>query len=187
MYINDLEEYVDFLIEHKISADAYMFMLLISLDELAILYKFIELNHGLRQKELNSLVERGYLINDNSVPNQYMADCYRVSPRFQKLLMKQSHSMVDELWDNYPPYLWIEGSRYNARNIEKANLVIKYLTAIKNSRRKHRKVLKALEYGKTHNLINVGLKKFVATEMWDQLELEMEENANVKQYGSKEF
>jgi hypothetical protein len=187
MYINNLDDYVEFLCEHKISSDAYMFMLLLALDEIKLLYEYVEKNRGLQKKELNNLVERGYLINDNSVKNQYFFDTFNVSPRFKSILVDKANSIADEAWSAYPTHIWVEGTRYNARNIDKEEFTKKYMNKILNSRRNHKKVLEAIEYGKTHDLLNVGLKKFIATEMWNDILDEMKVPQNDNQPGSKEF
>jgi len=191
MYINDVEEYVSFLTKHKISADAFLYMYLISIKDYPLMFKYLSYSYGkgLSYDELMSLTSRGYLVNLNYNPKaEFSADMFEVTSKFTDIMDKCiSANPADEFWDAYPAYLWIEGKRFAARNMDKDEFTKIYMSKVGKTKAEHQTVMEALEFGKNNQRINIGLDKFIRTKMYNDLAKEMVNGPKNSTYGDREF
>ncbi len=191
MYINDVEEYVSFLTKHKMSADAFLYMYLIATKDYPLMFKYLSSGYGkgLSYEELMSLTSRGYLVNLNYNPTvSFSADMFEVTSKFTDILDNWiKANPADEFWDAYPTYLWIEGKRFAARNMDKDEFTKLYMSKIAKTKAEHKTIMDALEFGKNNQRINVGLDKFIKTRMYNDLAKEMVDAPKNTTYGDREF
>lgn len=87
-----------------------------------------------------------------------------LNKNFLNKYFKESNIAGKELFDEYPPFININGKLCSIRNFTKAGLFslqdfcIYYTKSIKNSKTSHERVMEALRFGKDHNLINYSIK-----------------------------
>lgn len=183
----DLNNILNLLITYHLTADELLFIYLTTLaqdDERhpEYLKKWFD-NGGKDQVEslFTSLKEKK-IINKDYNPNVYGPDDIEFNKNFIKSWMKNSRILGKELFDNYPPFLLINGSYCPIRNISKKfstldEFYFYYASTIGNSIEKHKEIMELLDWGKKNNLINFGILEFVASNKW--IELKMLKDNNV--------
>lgn len=187
MVLDEPKEFVKFLARHRLTSDQFLFMFLIYKEEYEALYQYTEQVKGLPPAEINDLVRRGYMINENQ-RGQYFADGFIITDKFSSEVFSMIDKAAEEFWETYPLAIYVDGKRFSAKTADKADLCDRYNKKIGYSVRKHKKVMEALRYGIQHNLINMGIEKWFRSEQWKQLEEEMKLTQNLpERYGDKEF
>jgi hypothetical protein len=196
MFFTDVDGYVDFLCKHNMSADQFLFLFMIHSEDYKNLYKYVTLNHGLPPEQIHDLISRGFMLNNNSTSKEgeplYFADSFIVTekftgPVFMEPLTEEVQYPAEEFYNAFPDYIYVNGKRFHARNVEKFPFMMDYMRKVGFSKVRHRKAMEGLEYGKRNDLINVGLDKFFKTEQWMNLYKEMNITKESKRYGDNEF
>ena len=183
----DPKQFVAFLAKHRLSSDQFLFMYLIYRELYTELYTYTEQVKGLHPEEIQDLIRRGYLKNEN-VSNEYFADSFIVTEKFTSEIFKVAKEAALEFWNAYPPLLWVDGKRFSALAVDKEAFLEDYMEKIGFSRRLHSKVMKALNYGKELNAVNIRIDRWYKAKSWEQLEKEMNESQSQgERYGDKEF
>lgn len=183
----DLNNILNLLITYHLTADELLFIYLTTLaqdDERhpEYLKKWFD-NGGKDQIEsLFTSLKKKKIINKDYNPNVYGPDDIEFNKNFIKSWMKNSRVLGKELFDNYPPFLLINGSYCPIRNISKKfstldEFYFYYASTIGNSIEKHKEIMELLDWGKKNNLINFGILEFVASNKW--IELKMLKDNNV--------
>lgn len=185
-HIKDIDKFIDFLMEHRITSDQYLYLMLYAIEKDATRYRYIEKVRGLTVKQVEDLVKRGYLINNNE-PNQYYHDQITITPWARNIMLSDVALFAEEFWEAYPLFIWVDGKKFAARNMDRDEFIGKYMNRIGSSEKKHKEVMEVLHYAVSNNLINVGIKKFVGSEMWNSFKEEMTKDTTHEQFGTKEF
>lgn len=167
--IASLPDYVDFLSRHNMSGDQFLFCCLIYEKKFDLIYKIFNERGGFDRDELNDLEDRGYVINLNKENDTY-ADMYTVTPKFKDEIYGEEYSMWKEFVDTYPQFIFIEGRRIPAQSTDLDALKNIYFSKIARSVSKHKKVMQALIYASDHDMINMGIEKWVKGEQWKSVE-----------------
>lgn len=134
-----------------------------------------------RLKDLfNSLKEKG-IIHKSYNPEVYNPNDVEFNKNFIKGWYKQSGEMGQELFDEYPPFITINGKVFSLRNIAKKfysldDFYFYYSSNIGHNPEKHKEVMELLKWGKENDLIRVGILEFVASHKWDELKYLKENN-----------
>lgn len=89
--------------------------------------------------------------------------------------------MGQELFNEYPPFITINGKVFSLRNIAKKfysldDFYFYYSSNIGHNPEKHKEVMELLKWGKENDLIRVGILEFVASHKWDELKYLKENN-----------
>lgn len=121
-----------------------------------------------------SLKEKGIIHKDYN-PEKYSPDDIEFNKNFLKGWIKCSGQLGKELFDNYPPYLTINGRMVSLKNISKKfdsldEFFFAYSSAIKHNPEKHKEIMEILDWAKEHNHINFGITEFVLSHKWDDLQ-----------------
>lgn len=183
--ILDLKEYSNFLCKHNMSGDQFLFCCLIYEKKLPLIYKIFNERGGFDIDELRDLEDRGYVINLNKENNTY-ADMYVVTDKFKEGIYEDEFLMWREMLSTYPQWIWIEGKRLPAQSADLDNLRVIYFSKIAKSPKKHREVIDLLAYASDHDLINMGIEKWIKGEQWRSIQQVLDEKPKAG-YGEKEF
>lgn len=96
---------------------------------------------------------------------------------FLKSYMKHSGELGKELFLAYPTFIYVNGTRVNARSVTTGNhfgcmddLFFFYGKTIRWSIETHKKVLSILEWAKENDMINIGLVNFTVNQAWIPLQ-----------------
>ena len=128
----------------------------------------------------NSLKSKGIIHKDYN-PEVYNPNNIEFNKNFLKGWYKQSGEMGQELFNEYPPFLSINGRLMSLRNIAKKfysldDFYFYYSSTIGHNPDKHKEIMELVKWGKENDLIRVGILEFIASHKWDELKYLKENN-----------
>lgn len=121
-----------------------------------------------------SLKEKG-IIKKNYNPSVYDPDEIEFSKNFINQYFKLSGELGQELMNEYPSEIWIDGKLAFLNNVSKQfknvfDFYFWYSKTIGHSIEKHHKIMDTLRWAKHHDLIQISMIEFVASHKWDYFE-----------------
>lgn len=121
------------------------------------------INPGLRKPEVEQM-------NNLKVTKAFEDILYGTSSTGETVsddsLMIDDDTAFNELFEAYPPYIEVSGGRAPGRSLSFELGAERYSLATKGLRSKHVEILTLLEWGRAHNLVNMGLQKFIESRQW---------------------
>ncbi len=123
----------------------------------------------------NSIKAKG-LIHKDYNPESYVPDDIEFNKTFEKSWLKTTMELGQELFDEYPPFLYIGGKMMPIKNIAKRfgsleEFFFFYSSQIKHNPEKHAEIMELLKWGKENNRITFGICEFVISHKWEELRL----------------
>jgi hypothetical protein len=149
----------------------------------------------LMRSVLKSLQEKQVINNVFKLPKEGEVLNFKLIPfnkNFLKMYIRETHAIGKEFLDAYPPFINIKGRMYSIKNFTKAGLFSVeafcnyYAKTIKNSGFTHERILKALEFGKEHNLIHYSILEFIASEKYKEIEY-IQQSDDINGYTNSEL
>ena len=140
---------------------------------IANVYRYAEHVGGWSREEIEDLVEKGLMVDNNSVSGgkkQAYPDHFHVTQKFiDAVYVTSSH--FAEFWDEYPSFVEnFEDARKGMIPLKAA--VYEEVEAMYKKRVKtkshHLRAMEVLRWAKENNLINMGIAKYVGAAMFDQ-------------------
>ena len=134
-----------------------------------------------RLRELfNSLKNKGIILKSYNAES-YVPNDIQFNKNFIKSWYKQSGEMGQELFNEYPPFLNINGKLMSLRNIAKKfysldEFYFYYSATIGHNPEKHKEIMELIKWGKENDQIRVGILEFIASHKWDELKYLKENN-----------
>lgn len=144
---------------------------------------------------LTSLKEKGIILSGFKIPEKGQSLHFSEIPinkNFLKKYIRESNQMGKEIFDIYPPFMYINGKMVSIKNFTKAGLFsiddfcIFYSKQIKLSGVTHERVMDALRFGIEHNLIRYSLLEFIASQKWLEIEY-IQNSGDINGYDNTEF
>lgn len=169
----ELQEQINLYIESGITPTELFFiqlLLLASDDYPKYLVNYVSNTSGAKQlfkNTLQSLLDKGVINSTFSIPKDGESLNFKTIPfnkNFIKKYFKEGHLAGKELFDEYPPFISINGKLCSIRNFTKAGLFsledfcVYYSKSIKKLKTSHERVMEALRFGKEYGLINYSIK-----------------------------
>ena len=182
----ELNTILNILVEYKLSADELLLVILTlyARDEEAhpefFLKWYTDCDGKAQLKDLfKNLKEKG-IIKKSYNPETYIPNEIEFNKNFLKKFYKQSGVMGKELFDNYEPFIQINGKMASLRNISKRFCTLEefyfyYASQIGHDPEKHKKVMDILKWARENNLCKVSILEFVASHKWNEFEKMREE------------
>lgn len=187
--IESIPDYVDFLIKHKISPNQFLFAYLIATEDYANLYRYSMQGKKFTKSEVNDLVEKGFIEFEGKDPNKITTDQFRITEKFTDEVFIEAAEAGEIFWDAYPPYFYIEDKKVPTKTTNKELFIKKYNAFVNGKLSRHRRIMKALQYAIQSGLVNMGIEKWFTSEIWRDLEKEMNRNNQsgtiYEQYGTR--
>lgn len=156
-----LDKYVKFLAKHKISERQLLALMLAysNRGDLSIIYKdAFETKDILTIKDKEVLKEKGLVRIDN-------LGRYVVTDNFKKLFVNKDVA-TEEIFRIYPSYVTENDRIISACVMDRSVFANLYNVAILSFLEEHEEVVKDIEYGKAHKLLNIGIEKFLKSKYW---------------------
>jgi len=203
MVVNlSFQEELDILIDSQLTATELFIVRLIYLacdDQAQYLKNYIS-SLGINGKSflrqvLESLLNKKVINSTFTLPKEGEALNVKNIPfnkNFLKKYIRESNEIGKEILDMYPPFVCINGRNCSIKNYTKAGLFspeefcVFYAKSIKNASVTHERVIAALEFGKSNNLINYTLLEFIASKKWEEIEY-IRNSGNVNGYNNTEL
>jgi hypothetical protein len=169
------------------SGEQFLFCCLIYERKFNLIYKIFNERGGFDIDELNDLADRGYVINLNKEDQTY-CDMYSVTEKFKKEIYGEEYSMWNELINTYPQFIFIEGRRIPAQSTDLDQLKVVYFAKIARSVKRHKEIIDLLTYASDHDMINMGIEKWIKGEQWKSVKAVKDEKpAEGTVHGEREF
>lgn len=184
--IVDLKEYVSFLCKHNMSGDQFLFCCLVYEGRHDLIYKMINEKGAFDRDELRDLEDRKYVINKNVGTDTY-TDMYEITKKFKDGIYEEELIMWNEFLATYPQWLFIEGKRLPAQSANLDELKIIYFNKIGKSVKRHKEIIDLLIYASDHDLINMGIDKWIKGEQWRGIQQILSEKPKSVGYGEREL
>lgn len=184
--IADLEDYTNFLCKHNMSGDQFLFCCLIYEKKFNLIYKVFNERDGFDRDELNDLEDRGYVMNLNKEKDTY-ADMYAVTDKFKEEIYAEPTIMWKEFIDTYPQFIFIDGKRIPAQSTDLDLLKTIYFAKISRSVRKHKEIIQLLIYASDHDMISMGIEKWVKGEQWKAVRIVVSDKPKAERNDEREF
>ena len=180
-FLGDVEVYVDFMVEHQITADEFLFCYLLYLDKIhrsengrlhrrdtaytpiALMYKYIG---GVKKwgiNEIRRLVEKNLLV-DNNATGTTDPDMMEVTDRFVDAICS-TYKDFDEFWDAYPGFTANfkdrKGPDIPLKAVDYDEVEQLYMRRIKN-KREHKKMMEVLNWARGKGKVTVNIKNWLS-------------------------
>ena len=144
--------------------------------KLAVKFQTVFKKCNITPDELSDLISRD-ILEDYNKPGETFFDMYELSGLWRNKLRLAVYPMPQELFDTYPLTITVQGKLFNGRNASPEDFAMTYLSAIGKDGDEHKKVLEDVEWATTHQLLTVGLEKFVKTRYWDHIRMIREKDS----------
>ena len=115
--------------------------------------------------ERTDLITKGYITCEGDGTK---ASHYHVTDKWLDEFVTE-YEAGQQLIAAYPSFIQINGVNVPLKTTDRAVIRSTYTDRIHGDRRKHERVIEALEYGVKHGLVNMNLEKFVLSEFWEDL------------------
>jgi hypothetical protein len=196
LLVDSINEFVDFLEEHKITADQFLFCVLLSSEyeegdydvpentekTIGNFYKYKSLvveekdNPVWTQTDIKELVDKGFLEDVNKYPDKFAWDNFRTTEKFISLVFEEKEDEMDlyqEFWDEYPDtYESQEGKVFNIKAVNFETMFGVYKKALKVE--DHETIMKSLKLAKQRDEVNCRLDKWLNSRRWEPYVDELE-------------
>ena len=157
-----LEKYVKFLVKNNITERQFLILLFIyyKRQDLIGLYKqqFTNNKNIVTEEDKEDLRQKGFLYKDEF--NNYF-----LTNDFIQLFVDKDIA-TDEIFEIYPVSMQHQGVTIPLKAMDRSVFAVLYITAIMGSVEEHKEVIEDIHYAKTHNLLNIGIEKFIKSKYW---------------------
>lgn len=181
--ISDTKTLINFLGDHNMSPEQFLLCWIHYLDwreykgekfpeegsQIANIYRYIERVGKFDRRDINDLIQRGYLINTSN-DGRIHPDELRVTEKFIDEVFATQDDF-DRFWDAYPSFVphWDnprEEIPLQFCDMEKCEKIFKRRVT---SKVEFERLMEAIEYGKEHDMIKCNALKFLSGEAWKQI------------------
>ena len=126
-----------------------------------------------------SLKTKGVILK-NYNPESYIPNQVEFNKHFLNNYYKQSGVLGKELFDNYEPFIRINGKMASLKNISKKFYTLEefyfyYSSQIGHNIKKHQEIMDILEWAKSNNLVKISILEFVASHKWNEFKMMKDE------------
>lgn len=182
------KETVQFICKHKLTFQQFAICLLIYHQDIASIIQIQEENGGSKigdglipvkfnkqtnkmdyKHELTDLVERGYILNQNPVANEFILDYFKITPKFTKDFLVDVLEAPQEAWNAYPKFVLIGEKEVLAKTTDFDEFVKKYLKAINYTIKEHKIAMEDIAMIKKNSkYAPTGIEKWVGGRLWKE-------------------
>lgn len=172
------DRYVDRLVKLEITPTEDLLLHLIHTKQYALLYKCKEEGEFVTAELFDSLIRKGYLIDLNKNGERYFDATIVSDDYIDKMYNEDEFVPGEEVWEVYPTFIIIDQRRISLKNTSKFEFVKEYYKKIGRYKDLHEDVLKAIEYGKKHEIINMSITNFFQSQVYEDILKEMRSKRN---------
>jgi len=188
LLIDDVNEFIDFLHTHKLTADQFVFCLLLSSESedyrglpdkekaMSNFFKYYsnvasnKENPVWAQQDLDELVEKGFIERMTGVSEEsYEYDKFEITDKFLDLVFEKKGSLMDnfsDFWSTYPAfYENKDGQKFNIKAVNKEDVFDDYRKAVRDV--EPDELLHALKVAKSKDEVNCRIDKWLNSHMWE--------------------
>jgi hypothetical protein len=178
--LEDVNEYVDFLIKNKLTTNQFLLLYLLFTEKMVrdskgkmqysesgAIYKWLDKGKGWCKQEIVDLEEKGYLIPVSK--DNYQIDQLIVTTKFSDVMFINLEMAFEEILDIYPDTILVEGNVVFTKSGDLERVSQEYRKIIKNSIKKHEEVKELIKFAIEEKLVKSKLDKFLTKATIDSL------------------
>lgn len=159
------EEYIHFLIKNDLTQEQYLCLHLIYKNrvDLIKLYKEAFPSGGTKMIPdifIKDLINKGFLVVKNK--------SFKLGKAFLELFIEK-HRATEEIYNIYPSFYDNGGVAVPLTTMDMNVFANMYENAIMGSLEEHIEIMKDIEFGKKHDLLKLGIEKFLKSKYWKVL------------------
>lgn len=180
-----IDQYINFIIANQITPTQYLLLHLLKESRLDLIKRYKEgfpTEDGtmIPKEEIKELVDKGFIIKDGKK--------FMLAIKVHDLFVTPEKA-VDEIYDIYPAFLESDkGVSIPMNSMDKEVFKNIYIPKIMGNVKEHQEVLKDIEYGLEHNLLRMGINKFLTSEQWKGIrKLRVQENKTLPTQIDEDF
>lgn len=174
----NVEQYLKFIVEHKLTQQQFLLLYLLRLKEvdkkqaieLIKLYKTAfpleGSNQFITKTLLADLIKKGFLIQ--IVPDRADIDNYQIGSKFDDIFIDE-YEAGNQFWNKYPAIITSDGRNYPMKMMDKNEFRKLYWKAIGGDKDEHEEILKDLDYAILKNMIRGKIENFLKSEQWTEI------------------
>ena len=154
----------------NVTADQFLFLVLVHDHLYANLYAYTENNKGFAKELIQDLVDKGYLEATSRVKAELYVDSYETTNKYQMAIYSADKNVAsEEFWEAFPSFITIDTKKIPAKSLDKEKFLKAYYDKIGKYPDFHDKVMEALAFAVEHSMICMGLEKWFLSEQWDEV------------------
>ena len=177
----DINRYVDFITENKISEHQFLILWLVHTKDEENVAKYRKVFDQFKPEEIIDLIDRGWIEDFDIVKNgerSFNIYNFIITDKFTEVVYIDTFDAGDELIKVYPNWLMIDNRRISAKSCDHDLLAQRYAKIIKNNRQKHEDIVRLIRKMKEKSeFAKIGIEKFVSSRHWNLLKEELEEDS----------
>ena len=182
-----LDKFIKFLTTHEITEKQFLALILSysKREDLIGLYK----RTFTKGKDLLTMEDKGVLLQKGLIKIDRPTGLTVLSEKFLDIFIDKDVA-TDEIYEIYPTTMPYQGVEIPLKGMDRSVFATLYQNAIYGSREEHEEVKLDIEYAIKHNLLNIGIEKFIKSRYWlgiRQARLENKEIVNTKTVTDNEF
>lgn len=156
------ERYVHFICEQKLTQGQFLLLYLMyknRLDLIALYKETYPADDGtmIGKMWVEDLIKRGFI--------EQSEKGVKLAVKFKEIFCNKI-DVAEELLRVYPSTTEIQGKIVPLTAIDIIEVADLYIEKIIDNRKEHEEVLKDIEYGIIHNMLNISIKKFIQSKYW---------------------
>lgn len=179
----DIKQFTKKLVEFKMTPNQLYFCFLLHNNRFAELYEYVENVGKFDLKELESLLDRGYIVNINE-NKKFSADAFETTEKFTKKFLAKDFELAKEFFEKYPSFGSIDGKPITLKSVSPDVVYDLYNSITGKQREIHDRIMRSLEVGKKMGVVNMKIDKWLRTEQWKHIENDLK---YVSKPGDREF
>lgn len=155
--------YVPFLIEHGLTQNQYLLLHLLHKGRNDLIKDYKEKfpsDDGtmIGKYWIQDLVNKGFLAEDK-------VNFYKLTEKFYSIFINK-HTATDQIYDIYPTTCIIDGASIPLTAFDRNIFANLYDNYTNSSIKEHLEIIKDIEFAKDHDLIKIGIEKFLKSKYW---------------------
>ncbi len=157
------DAYVNFLIKHDITQNQYLLLHLVHKKRWDLVKAYKDKfpsddDTMIGEYLINDLIKKEFLKKDSN-------NAITLGQKFLEVFINK-HNASEHIFDIYPTHFSKDGVSIPLSAMDRNMFANLYDIAIMSSTLEHLEVVKDIEYAIEHNLLNIGLEKFVKSKYW---------------------
>lgn len=167
----DVERYLNFIIENKLTQAQFLFLYLIYRKKVDCIKKYKaafpnEENSMIGKYDKQDLLDRGFI---ESVGEAGMTADYILGEKFTKLFLKDVFNATEEFVKEYPGFVQIQGKAIPLITMDRYKLANIYGERIDYSVEEHLEVVKDVKFARAKDMLSSSIENFVRGEVWQKI------------------
>ncbi len=189
--LDKIEDYVDFLINHKITPNQHLLLYLFFSQKMnrnckwgpsSLISKLqASESNGWSVAEIKDLVDKGFLLDISK--SGISLDKLILTSKFSENNVENDIFAFEDFFKSYPSTIQIKNDTAFLKAVDPEAIEKLYNDLIQSSVYTHQEFMELLEYGKERGLVRVRIDKYFTARIWETIQIMKDEDEKGEDYG----